>query len=145
MTIFEEVGQFRPVLTIFWKRLADWSVCFRSSISMVVMVPENKCIFKQPTKINFPTMLNEEIFKNYLNFFWKYIFFYQKIPSTALYNTLYDARLLNRRFQQISTYTIFRTYLFYLGSGSAIICGSTNPDPRGKISTKNCKKTFFTF
>jgi len=28
------------------------------------------------------------------------------------------------------------------GSGSAKICGSTDPDPRGKISTKNCKKTF---
>jgi len=26
------------------------------------------------------------------------------------------------------------------GSGSAKICGSTDPDPRGKISTKNCKK-----
>jgi len=25
-------------------------------------------------------------------------------------------------------------------SGSAKICGSTDPDPRGKISTKNCKK-----
>ena len=28
------------------------------------------------------------------------------------------------------------------GSGSAKICGSTNPDQGGKISTKNCKKTF---
>ena len=28
------------------------------------------------------------------------------------------------------------------GSGSAKICGSTDPDPRGKISTKNCKKKF---
>ena len=26
------------------------------------------------------------------------------------------------------------------GSGSAKICGSTDPDPRFKISTKNCKK-----
>ena len=26
------------------------------------------------------------------------------------------------------------------GSGSAKICGSKDPDPRGKISTKNCKK-----
>ena len=26
------------------------------------------------------------------------------------------------------------------GSGSAKICGSTDPDPRGKISTKICKK-----
>ena len=26
------------------------------------------------------------------------------------------------------------------GSGSAKICGSTDPDPRGKISTKNYKK-----
>ena len=25
-------------------------------------------------------------------------------------------------------------------SGSAKICGSTDPDKRGKISTKNCKK-----
>ena len=30
------------------------------------------------------------------------------------------------------------------GYGSAKICGSTDPDPRGKISTKNCKKNFFT-
>jgi len=28
------------------------------------------------------------------------------------------------------------------GSGSSKICGSTDPDPRGKISTKNCKKNF---
>ena len=28
------------------------------------------------------------------------------------------------------------------GSESAKICGSTDPDPRGKISTKNCKKKF---
>ena len=27
---------------------------------------------------------------------------------------------------------------------SAKICGSTDPDLRGKISTKNCKKNFFT-
>jgi len=26
------------------------------------------------------------------------------------------------------------------GSGSTKICGSTDPDPRGKKSTKNCKK-----
>ena len=26
------------------------------------------------------------------------------------------------------------------GCGSAKICRSTDPDPRGKISTKNCKK-----
>ena len=30
------------------------------------------------------------------------------------------------------------------GSGSAKTCGSTNPDPRGKISTKNCKKKLIT-
>ena len=31
------------------------------------------------------------------------------------------------------------------GSGSSKICRSTDPDPRGKITTKNCKKkTFFT-
>ena len=30
------------------------------------------------------------------------------------------------------------------GSGSAKICGSTDPDPRGKISTINCKNNFFT-
>ena len=29
------------------------------------------------------------------------------------------------------------------GSGFAKICGSTDPDPRGKISTKNCKKKKF--
>ena len=29
-----------------------------------------------------------------------------------------------------------------LGSGSAKICGPTDPDPRGKISTKTAKKTF---
>jgi len=29
------------------------------------------------------------------------------------------------------------------GSGSAKICGSTDPDLRGKISTKNCKKNLF--
>jgi len=29
-------------------------------------------------------------------------------------------------------------------SGSAKICGSTDPDPKGKISTKNCKNNFFT-
>ena len=29
------------------------------------------------------------------------------------------------------------------GSESAKICGSTDPDPRGKISTKNCKKKNF--
>jgi len=29
------------------------------------------------------------------------------------------------------------------GSGSAKICGSTNPDPRGKKSTKICKKKTF--
>ena len=28
------------------------------------------------------------------------------------------------------------------GSGSAKIRGSTDPDPKGKISTKNCKKIF---
>ena len=28
------------------------------------------------------------------------------------------------------------------GSGSAKICGSTDPDPIGKISTKNCKKKY---
>jgi len=27
--------------------------------------------------------------------------------------------------------------------GSAKIYGSTDPDPRGKISTKNCKNNFF--
>ena len=30
------------------------------------------------------------------------------------------------------------------GSGSAKICGFTDPDPRCKISTKNSKKNFFT-
>ena len=30
------------------------------------------------------------------------------------------------------------------GSGSTKICGSTDPNPRGKISNKNCKKNFFT-
>ena len=30
------------------------------------------------------------------------------------------------------------------GSGSAKICGSTDPDPRGKISIKNWKKKNFT-
>jgi len=29
------------------------------------------------------------------------------------------------------------------GSGSAKICGSTDPDLRRKISTKNCKKKTF--
>ena len=29
------------------------------------------------------------------------------------------------------------------GSGSAKICGSTDPDPRGQKSTKNCKKKTF--
>jgi len=29
------------------------------------------------------------------------------------------------------------------GSRAAKICGSTDPDPRGKISTKNCKKKDF--
>ena len=29
------------------------------------------------------------------------------------------------------------------GSGSAKICGSSDPDPRGKISTKKLKKIFF--
>ena len=29
------------------------------------------------------------------------------------------------------------------GSGSAKICGSTDPDPRSKISTKNSKENFF--
>ena len=29
------------------------------------------------------------------------------------------------------------------GSRTAKICRSTDPDPRGKISTKNCRKTFY--
>ena len=36
-----------------------------------------------------------------------------------------------------------RFWLSGSGSGSAKICGSTDPDLRGKISKKNCKKIFF--
>ena len=37
-----------------------------------------------------------------------------------------------------------RSARFWLpGSGSAKICGSTDPDSRGKISTKNCQKRRF--
>ena len=45
----------------------------------------------------------------------------------------------------------FTPQLHCLGSarfwfpGSAKICGSTNPDPMGKISTKNCQKTVSLF
>ena len=31
------------------------------------------------------------------------------------------------------------------GCGSAKICRSTDPDPRGKISTKNCKKKYLSY
>ena len=37
---------------------------------------------------------------------------------------------------------IVRLWLPGFGSGFAKICGSTDPDPRGKISTKNCKNNF---
>ena len=38
---------------------------------------------------------------------------------------------------------IVRFWLPGFGSGFAKICGSTDPDPMGKISTKNCKKKTF--
>ena len=44
-----------------------------------------------------------------------------------------------------SGYGSVRSERFWLhpGPGSEKICGYTEPDPRGKISTKNCKKNFF--
>ena len=139
MTIFEEVGQFRPVLTIFGKGWPTDQYAFDPlSLWQLWSLKTNVFLNNQQKYIFRPTMLNEEIFTNYLNFFLKiHFFFYQKIPSTALYNTLYDARLLYRRFKQISTYTIFRTYLFLsncLGSGS-----------KGQNINQKLQKNFLTF
>jgi len=46
-------------------------------------------------------------------------------------------------YQSLGSGSVGSARFWLPGSGSAKICGSTDPDPRGKISTKNCKKKLF--
>jgi len=48
--------------------------------------------------------------------------------------------------QCLGSGSVGSTRFWLTGSGSGEICGSMDPDPRGKISTKNCiRKLFYSY
>ena len=61
-----------------------------------------------------------------------------RIHGTGSKGQKYLQKLQKKNYSQ----TVGSVRFWLPGIGSAKIGGSTDPDPKGKISTKNCKKKF---